>query len=564
ELDASERLDQLRADPQSDKNKIVDLAERLKSMDEHIATRLDRCLLADLAPGRFSLGRTYPHFVGRHRELRELHQSLISDKVGVVTAVHGLGGQGKTALAVQYAHAYADFYAAGGRWLVPCEGVNSLADALMRLAGQAELRFDVPKDVQNDPDQTIGFVLLQLERYMEQNAERIMAKLRQDKDRMSSEENLPQLHPRALVIFDNVDHPDLVSAEQLKFLPQSEWFELVVTTRLDPEKFGVGKDLRPIAVDSLPIDDAIALIRDFQPNQQFPSPQYEEGVKRLCEELGCFTLAVEIVGAFLAEHPEVDPNDYCDRLAKEGISTAEEALALDGVSPHVRHREKQLSIVTDWTLSKLDERARFVLDHAAILEPDSVLMDWLREIAAKKYPALRDSLDGGSQQSPRDRPDEWATVWRQLSGLRLLTEGAERPVIKEGDPQLKFHAPAVAKIHRLVAAHVQKRMDESSHSQSLAKLPQLRQQCKHIRSEDFSVINLATKLRGTGAFAHGIGLDVQIINQNRSERLQAEFDEPSIGRQYANVACELVHRIAGFSVVGNRNHKRSHRHPLTP
>ncbi|MFM8213442.1 MAG: hypothetical protein ACKN82_02170, partial [Pirellula sp.] len=353
------------------------------------------------------------------------------------------------------------------------EGVDSLADALMRLAGQAELRFDVPQDVQNDPDQTIGFVLLQLERYMEQNAERIMAKLRQDKDRMSSEENLPELHPRALVIFDNVDHPDLVSAEQLKFLPQSEWFELVVTTRLDPEKFGVGKDLRPIAVDSLPIDDAIALIRDFQPNQQFPSLQYEEGVKRLCEELGCFTLAVEIVGAFLAEHSEVDPNDYCDRLAKEGISTAEEALALDGVSPHVRHREKQLSIVTDWTLSKLDERARFVLDHAAILEPDSVLMDWLREIAAKKYPALRDSLDGGSQQSPRDKPDEWAKVWRQLSGLRLLTEGSERPVIKEGEPQPRFGASAVAKIHRLVAAHVQKRMDESSNSQAVKNVAEV-------------------------------------------------------------------------------------------
>jgi len=473
ELDASERLDQLRADPQSDKDKIVDLAERLKSMDEHIATRLDRCLLADLAPGRFSLGRTYPHFVGRHRELRELHQSLISDKVGVVTAVHGLGGQGKTALAVQYAHAYADFYAAGGRWLVPCEGVNSLADALMRLAGQVELRFDVPKEVQNDPEQTIGFVLLQLERYMEQNAERIMAKLRQDKDRMSSEDNLPQLHPRALVIFDNVDHPDLVSAEQLKLLPQSEWFELVVTTRLDPEKFGVGKDLRPIAVDSLPIDDAVALIRDFQPNQQFPSSQYDEGVKRLCEELGCFTLAVEIVGAFLADHPEVDPNDYCTRLTDEGLATAEGVLAYEGVAPNIRHQQKYLSKVIDTTLEKLEERARFVLDHAAILEPDSVVMDWIREIAAKKYPELRESQDGGSQQFVRDRPDAWADIWRQLSGRRLITEGAERPEIKEVGAQSKFSVPAVARIHRVVAAHVQKSMDESTLLQAVKNIAEV-------------------------------------------------------------------------------------------
>ncbi|MFM9063492.1 MAG: TIR domain-containing protein, partial [Pirellula sp.] len=91
ELDASERLVQLRADPQSDKEKIVDLAERLKSMDEHIATRLDRCLLADLAPGLESLGAIYPYFVGRHKELRELHYALTSDKAGVVSVVHGLG-----------------------------------------------------------------------------------------------------------------------------------------------------------------------------------------------------------------------------------------------------------------------------------------------------------------------------------------------------------------------------------------------------------------------------------------------------------------------------------------
>lgn len=65
ELDAADRLEQLRQHPEQDTDKILTLAERLKSMDEHIATRLDRCLLADLAPGRHSLGRSYPHFVGR-------------------------------------------------------------------------------------------------------------------------------------------------------------------------------------------------------------------------------------------------------------------------------------------------------------------------------------------------------------------------------------------------------------------------------------------------------------------------------------------------------------------
>ena len=475
ELDASERLDQLRADPQSDKEKIVDLAERLKSMDEHIAARLDRCLLADLAPGLESLGAIYPHFVGRHKELRNLHYALTSDKAGVVSVVHGLGGQGKTALAIQYAHAYADFYAAGGRWLVKCSGFSSLKEAMERLAIQPTLGFEVPKEIQNDPELTIGFVLLQLKRFMEKNATTIMTKLRGSDARMSSDENLPQLHPRALVILDNVDNPDMVSAQQLRLLRQYEWLELVVTTRLRRSELGNAEDVIPIVVDSLPIEDAVALVRNFQlsPKQEFPSLEYEKGVIRLCKELGGFTLAVEILGAFLSEYPEVSPSDYCDRLIEEGLATAEEVLDYEGVAPNVRHQEPYLSKVIDTTLEKLDERARFVLDHAAILEPDSVIMDWLREIAAKRYPALRHSLEGGSQQFPRDRPDEWAKVWRQLSGLRLLTEGAERPVIKEGEPQSKFVVPAVAKIHRLVAALVQKRLDESTLLQAVKNVAEV-------------------------------------------------------------------------------------------
>ncbi|MFM8398546.1 MAG: hypothetical protein ACKOAH_12020, partial [Pirellula sp.] len=50
---------------------------------------------------------------------------------------------------------------------------------------------------------------------------------------------------------------------------------------------------------------------------------------------------------------------------------------------------------------------------------------------------------------------------------------SERPVIKEGEPQPRFSAPAVAKIHRLVAAHVQKRMDESSHSQAVKNVAEV-------------------------------------------------------------------------------------------
>lgn len=453
ELDAADRLEELRCNPEQDVDKILTLAERLKLMDQHIAARLDRCLLADLAPGRHSLGRSYPHFVGRHRELRQLHESLIAGKVGMVTAVHGLGGQGKTALAIQYAHAYADFYSAGGRWVIPCEGVTTMAEALMRLATQVELRFEIPPDVQSDPTRTVQFVLMRLEEFMARNASTLLQRVGLNQERMSLDEHLPQIEPRMLLILDNVDQPGLLSVDQLALLPQAEWFEMVVTTRLDPDRFGIGKDLRSIPVDSLPIDDAVALIRDYQPNQQFANAADEQGATRLCELLGGFTLSVELAAAYLGEHPDVRPGDYCELLLEKGLPTADDVLGEKEVAAQIRHREKQLSIVVDWTLARLDERARFVLDHASFLEPDSVMMEWLHDIASQRYPELME------KEVKRGTPNAWFEVWRQLHGLRLLTPREEGGDTEEdGASRTPTLVPAVAQIHRMIAAQVNAKM----------------------------------------------------------------------------------------------------------
>ncbi|PZO52101.1 MAG: hypothetical protein DCF16_10150, partial [Alphaproteobacteria bacterium] len=88
ELDAEQRIADLRANPRSDRDRsIVSLADQLAAIDRDIAKRLDKALLAKLAPG--NLDASYSNFVGRSRELRQLHSALIADKVGVVGALHG-------------------------------------------------------------------------------------------------------------------------------------------------------------------------------------------------------------------------------------------------------------------------------------------------------------------------------------------------------------------------------------------------------------------------------------------------------------------------------------------
>jgi hypothetical protein len=122
ELDAAERSAELKHGSRDLEVDLRTLSDRLKTLGRHVSQRLDRIALADLAIG--NLRRGHEHFVGRHKELRQLHDIMVTGGPqsggsgmggrGMIAATFAPGGMGKTALARQYAHAYAEF----GRWFV--------------------------------------------------------------------------------------------------------------------------------------------------------------------------------------------------------------------------------------------------------------------------------------------------------------------------------------------------------------------------------------------------------------------------------------------------------------
>jgi tetratricopeptide (TPR) repeat protein len=80
-----------------------------------------------------------PNFTGRDRLLESVHQSLRSDDVSArVQAIYGMGGVGKSHLALEYAHRYRGEY--GIVWWVPSEDPATASLHLARLANRLGLK----------------------------------------------------------------------------------------------------------------------------------------------------------------------------------------------------------------------------------------------------------------------------------------------------------------------------------------------------------------------------------------------------------------------------------------
>jgi tetratricopeptide (TPR) repeat protein len=250
------------------------------------------------------------NFTGRDDVLERLHSRLrgaVSPGGGVlgpaVEAVHGLGGVGKTELALEFAHRFASDYDI--IWWIPAEQPTAAAAALTALAHRLGL--------QHTDDQAAAI-------------EGLFDHLRR--------------RTRWLLIYDNAEQPSTLRG----LLPPGGAMAAVVVT----SRWAVwGDRADPVRLETLSRAESVRLL------ERRTRRRDAAGLDELADLLGDLPLALEEAAAYLEEHA-VSPATYIDLLR----ARARELLQLspyrnDDPADGDRHR-----VATVWTVSLDQVRAQ--------------------------------------------------------------------------------------------------------------------------------------------------------------------------------------------------------------
>jgi len=263
-----------------------------------------------------------PLFVGRGDELLQVATALrgadATMALGQVVASTGLGGLGKTQLAVELVHRYGRYFAGGVFWL----SFASADEIPLQVAACAEPGLEA--------------------RPLEERVRRV-------KDAWQN------AVPR-LLVFDNCEDEALLEA----WRPTSGGCRLLVTSRRSHWSSTLG--VTGLLLDLLPRADSIELLRRYRPDLMPDDP----GLDAVAHELGDLPLALHLAGSHLrAYSAEVGLYDYLAELRRADVVQHASLLGAgldDSVSP--THHVQSVAQTFALCLGRLDrERA---VDRVAI------------------------------------------------------------------------------------------------------------------------------------------------------------------------------------------------------
>ncbi|MGH3915474.1 MAG: FxSxx-COOH system tetratricopeptide repeat protein [Pseudonocardiaceae bacterium] len=227
--------------------------------------------LPGVVPPVWNVGPRNPRFVGREGILAHLREQLNSGGAAVVQALYGMGGVGKTQIAIEYAHRYAGCYDLV--WWVSAEDTDLLAEQYATLA--VELELAAP---QADTVSAVGALRGHLRRH-----DRWLLVLDNAESVGGLHAQLPAGSGHILITSRSPDWGELATGVQIDLLPRPESVKLINRSLRDVDIDKADADRLAEALDDLPL--ALAQASGFLAATGMPVERYLELLKTSAEEL---------------------------------------------------------------------------------------------------------------------------------------------------------------------------------------------------------------------------------------------------------------------------------------
>jgi len=270
-------------------------------------------------------------FKGREDMVEKLRSVLGAGKTAAITqvhAIHGLGGVGKTRLAVEYAWRALE---EGRYWGVFCVVADTAANLNTNLANLAAL-LKLPEQSSKEQPIIMEAVLRELER-----------------------------RTGWLIIFDNVDSDKSTESLRDEILPRLSAGDVLMTSR----RSNWPDDIADLPIDKLAEPDAVSYLLEKTGRKRAKSADDNELAKKVARELDCLPVALEQAGGYINQR-RIGFNTYLEELNESRQKV---------LSWHNKDLVKYpVAVLSTWqtTESHLDPSERAILRLASFLAPEAI------------------------------------------------------------------------------------------------------------------------------------------------------------------------------------------------
>jgi tetratricopeptide (TPR) repeat protein len=438
-------------------------------------------------------------FTGREAQLVALHDQLTSQGAATLVptaALYGMGGVGKTQLALAYAQRYREDYELG--WWVPAESELGMLTALADLGVVLGLSTELPPA---------------------ELAIRVRDALRE--------------RSGWLLIFDNANDPAAVA----EFLPVAGGGHVLVTSR-DPAWQGIAD---PVPVDLLPLDEAVQLLLRRSGDRD------DGAAVRLANALGRLPLALEQAAAYAAQQ-HLPLAGYLELFDQQRAKL----LALGKPLAYQGNVDATFTLTLD-RLRRIDPAAAWLMELCALLAPDEIPLPLLLS-EPKLLPepvagAVADRVQRGELAEALYQTGLLARDADNTARIHRLVQAIILAHMTEAD-----RSQRIAEAVKLLASLFPYRgEDPDGWPRSAQLLAHTQAMLDHARAVELTSTALSELLSRTGSYLWGRRLNLRLAEELHEQALG--MYRPLYDGDHPDVAAGLYNLARDLRALGN--HERA-------